>query len=301
MKIDQLLNRGLSLEKLNAFLKVVRSETVTAAAEGNQSKRSLMSRQIGELEKTLGVELFHRTGKRLVLTEVGRKLALLTANYFNETEDLLVVQSGGERTIRFGAGESALDAIVFPKIRKIRERLSKTKFDFVSRSTPEILEEIKAGILDAGLVRSDVKLEGFLAFNCPTMDFVAIARKDYDRKIENYSLSQFLDNVPLVLIRGEGRFVSSFYKMCRELDVSPGIEARTESFSQVRALLQGGCAGAIIPRVMAEKLSSTDYRIWTDEKLRILDRRMVLIIDSRVARVRDSMETEMKILAEILS
>jgi len=66
-----------SLSALHAFEAAARFMNFTKAAEDLGLTQSGISRQIHNLEKFLGVPLFHRSGPRLVLTEVG-------ANYYRE-------------------------------------------------------------------------------------------------------------------------------------------------------------------------------------------------------------------------
>lgn len=300
MNLKQLLSRGFSLEKLNSFLRVVQSPSITAAAEGVQSRRSLMSRQIRELEETLGAELFYRDKKKLILTEFGRKFALTTSTYFSEVEDLLAIANNEHRVLRIGAGESSLEALVFPNLKKLREQFPQTQFDFVSRSTADTLRLIRSGELDAGIVRSDIRPPGLKLFNCGSLDFVCVARRDFEPRIEEWSMRQFLSRASIAILRGEGQFVSGFQQICREMDLDPRIEAKAGSFGQVRDLIIGGCSGVILPRVMAEKLPMEDFILLKDPALVPLERTLALVIDERVAKVRDGMEQEFRKFTSII-
>ncbi|WP_323989429.1 LysR family transcriptional regulator [Nguyenibacter sp. L1] len=69
-------NEDLStlLPQLLAFLQVVRSGTLSAAARQIGQSPSALSRQTTSLERALGVALFHRTTRSLTLTEVGHEV-----------------------------------------------------------------------------------------------------------------------------------------------------------------------------------------------------------------------------------
>jgi len=62
----------LKTEEIQAFIQIVNSGTMTAAAEQLQLAKSAVSRRLSELEEQLGVELFHRTTRKLSLTDSGR-------------------------------------------------------------------------------------------------------------------------------------------------------------------------------------------------------------------------------------
>jgi DNA-binding transcriptional LysR family regulator len=62
----------LKTEEMQAFVQIVNSGTITAAAEQLQLAKSAVSRRLSELEEHIGVELFHRSTRKLSLTDSGR-------------------------------------------------------------------------------------------------------------------------------------------------------------------------------------------------------------------------------------
>lgn len=57
---------------MDAFVRVVEAGSITEAANRLDVAKSAVSRRLKELETHLGVELFHRTTRRMTLTETGR-------------------------------------------------------------------------------------------------------------------------------------------------------------------------------------------------------------------------------------
>lgn len=60
------------LENMNTFVRIVEAGSISAAADRMNTAKSVVSRRLKELEAHLGVELFHRTTRRLNLTDSGR-------------------------------------------------------------------------------------------------------------------------------------------------------------------------------------------------------------------------------------
>src|SRR5476649_1471625 len=65
---------GMDWEKLRIFQAVADAGSFTHAGEGLKLSQSAISRQIGALEEQLGVMLFHRHARGLILTEQGELL-----------------------------------------------------------------------------------------------------------------------------------------------------------------------------------------------------------------------------------
>lgn len=62
------------LDDIAGFVTVARSGSFTAAAEQMGCSKTAISRQVSRLEQALGVQLLHRTTRRLHLTEAGQQL-----------------------------------------------------------------------------------------------------------------------------------------------------------------------------------------------------------------------------------
>ena len=62
----------LKTEEIQAFVHIVDAVTITDAAARLGVAKSAVSRRLSDLEQQLGVELFHRTTRKLVLTETGQ-------------------------------------------------------------------------------------------------------------------------------------------------------------------------------------------------------------------------------------
>ncbi len=60
------------LEHIMTFVKVVETGTFTAAADALNISKSVVSKHVTALEKALGGELFKRTTRKLIITEIGQ-------------------------------------------------------------------------------------------------------------------------------------------------------------------------------------------------------------------------------------
>ncbi len=60
------------LENMETFVRVVETGGISAAADKLNIAKSAVSRRLKELESHLGVELFHRTTRKMNLTDTGR-------------------------------------------------------------------------------------------------------------------------------------------------------------------------------------------------------------------------------------
>lgn len=300
MTIQELFQRGLNLEKLRSFLEVAQAGSVTKAARGEDSRRSLMSRQIGELEKTLGFDLFHRSGRTIEITERGRELALLTASFFAEFEGVARRGNRTDTRLRIGAGASVFEALIFPRLRRLEKAFLETNFEFCGFSTNEVVEALHGGMIDLGVVRSGLSSSGIAEIPAGNISFVLVGHRDFDTKLAGWNARTFLSRVPISIISGDGRWIDAFRRFCFDLEIEPRLMHRAETFAHVRELLKAGAAGAILPAPLASELAASEFAIIEDEALSTLDRPLSVVFDSRAGRVRDQLETMASALAEVL-
>lgn len=95
MKIDK-----VDLNKLRTFAAVAGSGGVSGAARQLALTRSAVSQSLGALETSLGVQLFDRVGRRLVLTQEGRLLARRFERVHADLRDALASVVNEKREVR---------------------------------------------------------------------------------------------------------------------------------------------------------------------------------------------------------
>jgi LysR family glycine cleavage system transcriptional activator len=92
-----------SLNALKAFEAAARNESFTRAAEELSVTQGAVSHQVKALEVELGLKLFHREPRRLVITEAGRDYLAVVRDALDRiaagTEQLLQRQSAGVLTV----------------------------------------------------------------------------------------------------------------------------------------------------------------------------------------------------------
>ena len=117
----------LNYHHLLYFWTVARNGSIARAAEELRLSQPTISNQLKSLEESLGVKLFERQGRRLVLSDVGRTVQRYADDIFRTGRELQLAVKGlptGER-LRFSVGV----ADVIPKA--VAERLLRPAVDKV--------------------------------------------------------------------------------------------------------------------------------------------------------------------------
>ncbi len=144
----------MELKNLRAFQAVVDRGSYQRAAEFLGYTQSTITAQIQQLEESLGVPLFERVGRRMVLTEVGRQ-ALVQARELLAAADRLLEISVSNHipagTLRVDMAETLLCYQMQPVIRSFRALAPQARLIIRSRNCLQIPENVRTGDCDLGV------------------------------------------------------------------------------------------------------------------------------------------------------
>src|ERR1700710_3283664 len=73
---------------LHTFIRVFETGSFSAVAREENSSQSAVTRQVAQLEEHFGVRLFHRTTRKISLTDDGQDLVTRARHLLEEAEDL---------------------------------------------------------------------------------------------------------------------------------------------------------------------------------------------------------------------
>lgn len=168
---------------LKYFITIAQEENMTKAAEVLHTTQSNLSRQLAELENTVGKKLFERGSRKITLTEEGmflRKRAKEIIELTERTEDDLKtfneIVSG---VVHIGAIETQKMKMIANCIMPLKEAHPQITYDFFSGSIAEITDGLNKGILDFGLLVAPVNMQKFDYIKLPKNDvFGLLMRSD---------------------------------------------------------------------------------------------------------------------------
>ncbi|MFM0591865.1 MULTISPECIES: LysR substrate-binding domain-containing protein [Paraburkholderia] len=127
---DRLLAQMPSLRALRCFVTAARYESFTQAAEVLCVTQAAISRQIKELEDTLDVALFERTGRHIALTDSGR--ILYNASYLsimNIAEAAEVVRRSDKQALNIYVSHTFSALWLSSRLPRLRKRFPEIKLN----------------------------------------------------------------------------------------------------------------------------------------------------------------------------
>jgi DNA-binding transcriptional LysR family regulator len=140
----------LSLRQLEVFLAVIETGSTTRAAQAVALSQSAASNALAELESRLGVKLFDRVGKRLLLNASGRALQPRARALLVQARDAEALFRNGGGQLRIGAS-TTIGNYLLPRL--LGESVDELPCERVEiANTDEIAERMLRFELDLGLI-----------------------------------------------------------------------------------------------------------------------------------------------------
>ena len=148
----------MEIRLLKYFLAVAENENITDAAKKLYMTQPALSRQIMELERVIGKQLFVRTNKNTYLTEDGLYLKQRAQEILSLVEktksELQTTSEEIYGQIFFGAAETDTMRVFAKVIDRIRQKHPKIQYHLISGHADDILKKLEDGLLDFGLIFS---------------------------------------------------------------------------------------------------------------------------------------------------
>lgn len=192
---------NFSLTQLEYILAVHRHGHFAKAAEACHVTQPTLSMQIQKLEQDLGIVIFDRTKKPILLTEVGQKIIEQIQLVLFESKKIstLIQSAQGEKV----HGELTLAVIptiapyLLPKFLPILEKdFPDLELKILEMQTHRIIEALNNDEIDVGLLATPLKNPKIFEYPLFYEPFSVLCRKDHDlnqKKKVSYSALKYDD------------------------------------------------------------------------------------------------------------
>ena len=243
----------MEIRQLKAFLAIAEAKTFTAGARRVNVTQAAISMQIRQLEDEVGLPLFTRTPRRVILTEAGEYLLERARKILREHDSALAeiaeVAGAEHGRLRIGSASAMFATQQLPFImQKLKQKFPNADLTVSSGTSQRLVDKIMHGEIDMAFISLPVDNPNIATELLFSDEIVAIAHPKHPLANEKFISAATLAGEKLILGERGGntrRMVDEFFAAA---NVKPNITmelSRQEAINQMVEMGLGvGLAGA---------------------------------------------------------
>ena len=244
----------MDLRYARTFVTVAELGTVSKAAQQLRTAQPALSRQINDLERELGLELFDRVGRRLVLTSDGEQLLetcrelLSCAAAIDERATTL--KRGDFGTLKVAASPQHIESVLAYFLHDFARRFPDVQVKIIEAPGIETLTMLERGDIHLGQNLASSLPQGEQRFDYLTLGYVdvlAACRPDVQLSDGDTIEIERLASHELLALDSQFAVRRSFDAACRLAGVKPTIKMASRTPHTLLSLAEAGHGVAIVP------------------------------------------------------
>ena len=253
MTIKRLGPHRFTLRQLQYVIAVAERLSFHGAADACNVSQPSLSAQIAQLEAALGVQLFERNRRRVLVTDAGRNVLERARRLLVEADDLQVsAASLGDplaRTLRVGVIPTISPYLLPAVTPAVRSAYPKLTLSWIEDKTEVLVRSLDTGNLDAAILALEADV-GDLDHEPIARDpFVLAAPREHPlgRKASPAKIAE-LRRAPVLLLDDGHCFREQALAFCSKAKARE-LEFRATSLSTLTQMVAGGAGVTLLPEL----------------------------------------------------
>jgi LysR family hydrogen peroxide-inducible transcriptional activator len=240
----------MELTQLRYVLAVADSGNFTRAAVQSHVSQPSLSQQIINLERELGHKLFHRLGRKAVLTEAGQVFLERARRILFEVEDAAKEMGDSptlERRITVGAIPTLATDLLPGLITRCRKRFPNLQVNIREDFKNTLIREMLGGELDLAVAARPIADPSIHVEPLWNERLILVVAKDHPLAGKPKVTSADLANETLILLGSSSSLAAQVRRFCGDHHFEPRIGSRCSQIATVKALVSIGAGVSILP------------------------------------------------------
>ena len=243
----------MNLRDLRYFVALADTRHFGKAAERSFVSQPTLSAQIKKLETYLGVQLIERQPRKVTLTEMGARILPLARSILQESDEIVSLARNDHDPLS-GKLKVALIPTIGPYLlplvaRRLRKQLPLLKVMLYEYQTQPLLEKLRAGDIDLGILALPVPLDGLEARPLYDEDFtLAVPSNSPLAKRSNVKIDD-LSGETLLLLEDGHCLRDQALDVCSRIDVKESEDYRATSLETLRQMVAAGLGITLLPKL----------------------------------------------------
>ncbi|MEM7469440.1 MAG: hydrogen peroxide-inducible genes activator [Pseudomonadota bacterium] len=223
------------------------------AAEACSVSQAALSTSVSELENQLGVQIFERDRKGILLTAAGEEILEQARQVDLAIADLerIALLSKGPLTGDFSLGViPTIGPFLLPKILpKLRAQYPTLRLNLIEQQTHVLIDRVLDGALDTAIVALPYPLEGLHSFEFWRENFLVVLNREHPLAKNKSIKSTAIDPAELLLLEDGHCLTDHALEICRLRNAIPQNSLSGTSLYTLVQMVAGKMGITLIPEV----------------------------------------------------
>lgn len=243
----------MNLRDLRYFVALADTRHFGKAAERSFVSQPTLSAQIKKLETYLGVQLIERQPRKVTLTETGAKILPLARRIVQESDEIVSL-ARNEHDPLSGKLKVGLIPTIGPYLlplvaRRLRKQLPRLKLMLYEYQTQPLLEKLRAGDIDVGILALPVPLDGLEARPLFDESFTLAVPSHNPLAKRAHVKVDDLNGETLLLLEDGHCLRDQALDVCSHIDVKESEDYRATSLETLRQMVAAGLGITLLPEL----------------------------------------------------
>jgi len=247
----------MNLREMAYLVAVADLHNFSKAAEQCNVSQPTLSTQIKKMEEWLGVKIFERNNKRVMITEEGQDIVQSAKKILQEVERIKEIAECSHNPFagkfRLGAFPT-LSTYIFPDIvPQIKKIMPDLRLILIEEKTAVLMDSLHKGEIDAALIALPVH-DDF--FNIKTLFddsfFLAVPS---DHPLAEYTEIEIeeLASYPLLLLEEGHCLRDNALEICQQHNIAEEQDFRATGLETLRQMVKAGTGITLMPEIAINK------------------------------------------------
>lgn len=197
----------ISLKQLSYALAVQETKHFKKASERCFVSQSTLSSAISELESQLGVQIFERDNKKVLVTPIGEQILSRADDIITQVHDIEQLAKTSSTPLSQPMKLGTIPTIgpyLLPKVLPtLRQEYPTFELSLAEEQSAVLVDQVRRGQLDAAIIALPYPTDGLLTFSFWKEDFYAVYHKDAElASIEQINHTSLQETTLLLLKEG---------------------------------------------------------------------------------------------------
>lgn len=268
----------MNLRDLEYLVAVSELKHFGRAADKCFVSQPALSMQLKKLEETLGVELFERSNKKVMVTKVGQEIADRAAKILrdaNEIKDLAkTYHDPFAGDLRMGAFPTLAPYLLPQIVPDIVSEYPNLKLLLIEEKTDALVKMLREGEIDVALLALPIDVDSLDSIELFQDDFLLALPPSHHLAKRKYITHQDLQSESLLLLEEGHCLREQALDVCSLIGTSESQDFRATSLETLRQMVASGVGITLIPESAKKE---NDGIVYLPFKSQPLSRRIALV------------------------